>query len=107
MFSRDTVKEGKPDLEIAKMLIISTAHVSQETAKLLEGGDYKDVSELPLMFTWGDYGWLIWADCEPEEENGFPDDLQRCMDFSSKNGCAWLRLDCDGDQVDGLEYFDW
>lgn len=96
-----------PDLEIHKMLVISTAHVSLETKELLEGAEFIDAAEVPLTLTWGDYGWLIYAEAEPEEENGFPDDLQRCMDFSKKHDCPWLRLDCDGDQVDGLEHFDW
>jgi len=96
------------DLEIHKMLVISTGHVSKETAKLLEGEAFEDSHELPLTFTWGDYGWLIYAQADPQEPEGFPADLQACMDFSKKHGCQWLRLDCDGEPADGLKYFgDW
>ena len=60
--------------------------------------------EIPMTIPWGIYGWLIWAEAEPA---GFPEDLQRCMDYAKAHGCAYLRLDCDGDHEEELPRFEW
>lgn len=87
------------NLEITKMLTISTAHISEETNQLLLDEEV-DVT----CFGLDEYGWLILS-YGPEEN--LPEDLAACLKFADDHGCAWLRLDSDGMIVDGLEVFDW
>ena len=92
-----------PDLEICKMLTISTGHISRATADRLTEGD----DDLPWVLAWSDYGWLVLAHDIAGDDHDFPEDLQRCMDFAWSHGCDWVRLDCDGDKLDELPVFDW
>ena len=106
-------------MEIAKMLTISTAHITKETADKLNY-EYEDVTEEDyyqnsFCFNTGItiylkdvFGWFI---CIPDatilDESAIPDDLRDCLSFALKNGCDWLCLDCDGETVDELPTFEW
>ena len=87
-------------MEINKMLTVSTAHISEETAELLD----KDISI--VAYQKGDYGWFIHIhdDCDEYE---IPKDLLKLLMFAKDLNCDWLCLDCDGDILDYLETYDW
>ena len=104
-------------LEISKMLTISMAHVSKETADLI-----KDECntwcrpEFPACFVKGEYGYFVHVpeDWLTEDEEGVPicayevpDDLFYCMDLAYENRCNWLCLDYNGMIVEDLQVFDW
>ena len=87
------------NLEISKMLTISTAHITEETDKLLRDGEV-DV----CCFSLDDFGWLILS-FGPDKD--IPEDLQACLTFANRHGCDWLRMDCDAPVVEGLVVYDW
>ena len=90
-------------LEICKMLTISTAHITKETADMLS------ISETDLIvYDKDEYGWWI-AVCDIDlyELSGVPDDLAACVRLAMQNGCEWLCLDCDGEVVDCLPTYEW
>lgn len=108
-------------LEIEKMLVLSTGHVSEETANRLPrghadmaGDDFNESDDIP---EWGPAfaraeGWLFrvprMADNgEPDDLPGTPEDLARVFMFARENGCDWVMLDCDGPQVNTLPFHEW
>lgn len=99
MPEEDYDDDENSDLEISKVLIISTAHITQKTAEI--------ISQLPLVIYEKDhYGYwiLVPEDCE---ENSYPMDLQKCLKFARENNCQWLCLDRDGYEVNGLRKYNW
>lgn len=102
-------------LDITKMLTISTGHIKEETAKLLE--DPKDkIVDLPAYYPKDEFGWFIYINKNLiyETENGtkdlfpnVPDDLMDCMREAWANNCEWLCLDCDGPIEPELETYEW
>jgi hypothetical protein len=91
--------------EIHKTLILSTGHVTRETAKLLEGGNVSG-----HMADWSTYGWVIWAKADNHggpQHHAIPDDLQHTLDFARALDCEYLRLDSDGPRIDFLPYWEW
>lgn len=98
-------------MEISRMLTISTAHISKETADLL-AGNYP-MMEVPLwemsvgIYDKEGYGWLIYFEREDSIHPSMPEDLAACLRLARKHDCGVLCLDCDGDVVDSLATYDW
>lgn len=96
------------NLEITKMLTISTAHISEESSEYLE-----NVHDKLVVYDKGDYGWMIVIDdnikdfCNTIGNSNIPSDIISCMIFARECGCDWLCLDCDGMVIDGLETYSW
>lgn len=99
------------------MLTISTAHVSKETADLIneECESWSDIN-FPACYTKGEYGYLIYVpddylvqgeDGIEETYESIPDDLHDCILLAMENHCQWLCLDRDGMVVDELSIFNW
>lgn len=102
-------------VEIEKMLVLSTGHITEETAKRLN----EEAEELPPFcnIEWGpafarEEGWLFYVpkmaeNGEPDDPEGTPDDLARVFMFAREHGCDWVMLDCDGPQVELLPHHEW
>lgn len=90
---------------IVSMLVLSTAHVSNETARKLDD-DCAGVHSilLPVVYPKGEYGWIIPIYDIPE---GCPADLAHVLRYAMDRGCAWLMFDNDAADVNGLPLFDW
>lgn len=85
-------------LEISKILTLSTAHISFQTASLL------DQDALECSRRTDEYGYVIntyWAD------HSLTQDLNQVLDFARDNGCDYVNLDRDGPVVDELPAYDW
>lgn len=120
-------KKEKP--EIAKVLTLSTAHISEETRDMLDDDVLEELSEICVYPKIGmpvgmirdasdadiremDYGWWIYIpqdDVSPDlhELKNLPEDLFGCIKYASEHGCVWLCLDRDGDTVPSLPEYDW
>lgn len=86
-------------MEINKMLALSTAHVSQETASLLDEGKGGVVSYMKEG-----HGWFVYA--------GFlgdyaPPELRACVEYAVKHDCEWIMFDGDVEPLDELKQFEW
>ena len=92
--------------EISRMITISTSHITKETAKNLNSYEFYTL-DMPISVFDYDYGWFIFVPKHCRNFNNIPDDLRKCAEFAIKNDCEWLRLDCDGIEVDELERYDW
>lgn len=103
-------------MEISKMLTLSTAHITKETADKLDL-DCKPVSpedywqhsfcfDLGLsIFPKDDFGWFLWI--PSADRAALPDDLKQCIELALANGCDWLCLDSDGLIEKSLKTYEW
>jgi hypothetical protein len=89
--------------EFATMLVLSTAHITQETAEAMEARD------LPFTCFANEYGFVVSAkNFETETfKPSIPEDLAKVQEYALANGCTYIMLDRDAPQVDGLPVFDW
>ncbi|MBA8881677.1 hypothetical protein [Phyllobacterium myrsinacearum] len=88
-------------LEIRKFITVSTAHVSFETAALLND----NVNRPCLGGTYGDYGWFLYA--RDDDQGEIPDDLWKVFQWVVQQGIDYVVLDRDADHIDSLPTFDW
>lgn len=90
-------------LEFRKVLVLSTAHATAETAKML---DSTPVALWPVVGgPYGTYGWFMYVH---EDNDGLiPDDLFGVMQYARANGCDNILFDCDALEVDGLPTYEW
>lgn len=89
-------------MEIYKMMVMSTGHISKETAKLLD-----QESAGVTVYQKDGYGWFIVVTDWQENEKYIPEDLKRCLSFAQTNGCDWLCLDSDGQEYSDLPIYNW
>lgn len=67
---------------------------------------------LPLsIYDKEEFGWWIYVPQNMIEfykgGEDIPEDLWSCMLLAWENNCTWLCLDCDGQEVDELEMYEW
>lgn len=94
-------------MDIAKVLTISTAHISEETAELLSIEPETDTMGLSV-YCKSEYGWFIHVpDDIRERGESIPKDLWSCMLVAYTHNCKWLCLDCDGHEMKELETYEW
>jgi len=107
------------DLEIEKSLVVSTAHVLQQDMELLE-----QENSYPYTVHNTEYGAMIYIVKDmviPVEQSveficdghdlekivSFSRDFRRLLKLAKDNDCTWLRLDCDGSEIEGLPKHEW
>lgn len=93
---------------VETMLVISTAHVTEETAAWLDA--LVHATERPFaIFPKADYGWMIWVGSTyaDGEVQSLPDELDNLMKHCTELGIGWLCLDRDGVQHPDFSTFDW
>lgn len=109
---------------ISKIIELSTAHITQEAAKVLDSlvernegfrlfsleGEMHDFGVYPR----GEYGWFIATPAEPMAQLRYasPDaaplrSVMVALEYAQKQGCSWLLLDRDADETDNLPKYNW
>ena len=101
------------NLEINKVITLSTAHIMPDTADFLD----KNVMEKSvnrtddydiIVYQKAAYGWIIIiADDTKESMEQWPKDLQDVIQFALEQECYWICLDCDGDITGELKTYNW
>lgn len=94
-----------------RMVQLSTAHVTKETAKTL---DEQLASKTGVLWdcisyaNWNDFGWLIWTGSPPDASYAVEHpELHDLILFALHQGIEYLMLDCDADIIDGLPQWEW
>lgn len=98
------------EYEITKMITLSTAHISRETANKLDIKTIYGVNFIPLpIYNKDGYGWFICLSSYLKmlDEIELPEDLKACCSLAKENDCEWLCLDCDGEIYPGIPTYDW
>lgn len=101
-------------MEISKMLTISTAHITKETAEFIdnvcEDGGLSKLIVYDKVAKYIDcteeYGWFIYCNVDLPDLN-VPKDLLKVMCFTRDSNCDWLCLDRDGEVIDELDEYEW
>jgi hypothetical protein len=87
--------------EIAKMLALSTAHITESTGQLL------DIGHVPMGYSLGDGGWLVFVP-GVVSPGLCPPDLSKVLDYARQRGCTWVKLDHDYGLVNAnLPTYEW
>lgn len=84
------------------VLELSTGHVSEETARML---DTTSIMEWSVSGWLGVYGWIIRT--EGYDPDTTPTDLQNCLIYAASQGARYIIFDRDCDRIDELPYFEW
>ncbi|WP_047155442.1 hypothetical protein [Aneurinibacillus tyrosinisolvens] len=93
---------------IEKLLTISTAHISPNTACWLdEQASLTGRNKVQLIvYPKGEYGWFLPVYDEMiDPEKKFPRDLLFVLGYALGADCSWIIFDPDAD--DTLQKFDW
>ncbi len=95
------------NLERRTFIVMSTAHLTEQTARHL---DTTSVKDWPCIGgPYGQYGWFVYA----HEENcgagpePIPDDLFNVMTWARKQGVEYILFDCDAAVLDDLPSHHW
>ena len=94
--------------EIQKMLVASTAHITEADSKLLREACEKDTPLISHSYAYGDF--IVLNDIEekmPEIEKVFSESFCLLLKTAVLEGCTMLRLDCDGPVYPDLPTNDW
>lgn len=103
-------------METREYLVLSTAHVSEATAKWLnEQGEisaaYHRTRQAPTLDVSSNiWGWLISADTtslDGQAQGPIPDDVLRVLAHTIKAGHHRVMLDCDAEKADELPTYEW
>ena len=93
-------------MEKHNMLALSTAHVTKETADLMDNDKAKGV----VLYNKDGAGWFVYIPeaCDFDElEDDCPSDLYQCMKFALDNGFDWIMFDCGVDVISELPEYEW
>lgn len=105
------------NVEILKMVTVSTTHILPSTSDLLdrmaaEENAASDECSQPdgiAVYPKGDYGWFVYfyedellSEVEQSGHSRLPKDLHECIKFAALHGCNILCLDRDGEEFPGF-----
>ena len=95
--------------EIHRMICLSTAHISEESAALMDSDGASLDGTMPVHYRKGLYGYLVYVNDDPHsnEEQDYSYDVRAVLDYARARGCGWVMLDQDGPVVDGLKTWEW
>lgn len=96
------------DMEIEKVLVCSTGHVTEAEAQAF------DSQSSTLRYMTGEYGWLVLVPQFDADGNtvapvieGASESLQAVLTKAFQENCRWARFDRDADPIEGIETHAW
>lgn len=90
-------------MERMEAIVISTAHVPQDVAEML---DNTPVEKWPVSGFKGPYGWIIYAHDEDVADDIHPA-LMKVFSWARREGFSWVRFDGDANHVSCLPAWEW
>ena len=114
--SREAVQRAEALLRAAKgitvesMLVASTGHITAAERDLFEDDTRHQAEDIVVYSNeYGFFLYLNWPSGDPPvfEQEGWSEGLQALARRAREAGCSWLKLDRDGNKVDGVPYYDW
>ena len=105
-------------VEICSMIVVSTGHIPEKAAKLLERKhrNSDDIYEADdhwindLNIGTSEYGYFISVTSlgrRVKEEKDVEDWIKETYEFCAEIGASWIHYDQDADIVDNLRYYNW
>jgi hypothetical protein len=86
-----------PDVEIARMWTLSTAHLRERTCN--------EWLSSSVAYPKSEYGWFV--PVPHDDEDDCPNELTEIFRQAREKGVRWIMFDCDGPIYDPLVVFDW
>lgn len=99
-------------LEIESMLTCSTGHITEQDSKMLTefatefASGVREIGWHVSLYPY-DEGWFIWTGGDTVHYDSLSEHANKLVALARENRCTWLRLDRDGDTIEGLPIFDW
>ncbi len=94
--------------ETGNYCVLSTAHLTFQTADRLDKWASWPPSERPIDIAASVYGWFVpTRELAEERRAQLPEDLLRLIAFGRDRGFRFVLLDCDADSLDDLSVHDW
>ena len=95
---------------IRNILVISTAHLSESTARHFDKATGSDLSAVGQPISYGYFMIAVenfeeMTEIDPELSE-MPE-LEAISNYALENDCFMIRFDCDAEEIDSLETFDW
>lgn len=94
------------DLEISKMLTVSTAHLTEDDAVYLARSCYFEAEDDLVVYAKGDYGWFVYIPYDLNEYN-LSKNLKHIFTLAKIFECIWICFDEDGCVIEELNTYDW
>jgi hypothetical protein len=92
-------------LEIRKILVLSTIHVTAETAAYLNNTDCQSWPKVGGPYS--EYGWVMSAHPNDELDRELSEDLAAVFSFAQSKDCSMVLFDRDAEVVEGLKTYEW
>lgn len=95
---------------VLKMLELSTAHITENTAKWIDDNVISQRSrtlgddEYIIAYPKHVYGWFIPLG---QSFDAAPGDLKKVVEKAEELKCQWIMFDRDADEVNGLKTYNW
>jgi len=101
-------------LEIYRVLVLSTAHVTFEDNEKLTELALEDPADQDYSVLDTGYGWLVQVlqqftseQKQAYREMGMSPEFVKLLDFAAQNDIQWLHFDRDGNAYEEFPQFDW
>lgn len=95
------------NLEIVKMITLSTWHLTRESYQKLFEDEIDGLASFQKVTTDGyEYGVFAYI-CGYCGEDPLPKDIMECVEFARENECEWIMFDHDGVTTDELPTYEW
>jgi hypothetical protein len=88
--------------EHSRVLVISTSHVTAETAARFDDAPQWG----PSCLTW-DYGWMVYAASPDDDWSDDAPELLHILRSAEASGFDWVQFDSDGDTLDAFPTWEW
>lgn len=98
---------SKLKIELCQMATLSTCHITETDALLLQE-DCTALIPRVTVYELGEYGWLVWVEQDEDAmPAGYSEEFLKLFKLAKEFNAAYIRLDRDADQIEGLAKFDW
>ena len=101
----------KSKLEIIQLLVVSTANITEADDDALGANVGSDT--LHLNAAKDSYGYFVYTGFVEDRtakdfvEAGYSEAVFNVLKAAHDAGCIYVKFDCDGETIEGLEVFDW
>lgn len=98
-------------MSILKYLDASTSHITCEDNEVMQQKEIEDGVPGCYVYPYDQGYFISVSDYEPtekeKEDTCLSESFFKVLEYARKRGCTVLRLDADGDQIEGLEVHHW
>jgi len=112
---RGAAATGPIVLPVERVAVLSTGHVTKEDCEKLDQ-DFQRSEHALIVYVKDEYGFWVYVPSDQAvfaethqnaQQAGYSEAFLHIFTLARNQGCIWLMLDRDAEQIDGLPQFDW